>query len=70
MRLGLNLGATSVASIDLFSRERVLKQSRGERSRTPVGSCENNYFRKRTVTVFLEILQMTSKILKLEMSRP
>jgi hypothetical protein len=35
-----------------------------------VGSCENSYFRKRTVAVLLQILQMTSRILKLEMSRP
>ena len=35
-----------------------------------MGSCENSYFRKRTVAVFLQILQMTSKILKLEVLRP
>ncbi len=45
--------------------------SRPERGpRTPVGSCENSYFRKRTIAVLLQILQMTSRILKLEMSRP
>ena len=26
-----------------------------------MGSCENSYFRKRTVAVLLQILQMTSK---------
>jgi hypothetical protein len=32
--------------------ERVLKTNRRQSPRTPVGSCENSYFRKRTVAVF------------------
>jgi hypothetical protein len=46
------------------------KKNRVQRPRSPVGSCENSYFRKRTVAVLLQILQMTNKILKLEVLRP